>query len=95
MRFGSKPEVKKKTPGLPIKYKGGGSMSVAVCPVCREVTHISFGYFVRHGVRDHGKFNICAGSGQYRDWETGFQSRYPPIVTGKLFPNHEVSQSRY
>lgn len=36
---------------------------VVVCPVCREVVHLSCGYIVRHGVRYHSKFNICSGSG--------------------------------
>lgn len=35
----------------------------AVCPLCREVVHVYAGYFVRHGVRDHGHFQLCAGSG--------------------------------
>lgn len=38
-------------------------MSVAVCPVCREVVHVSVGYILRHGFRVHGYFKECSGSG--------------------------------
>lgn len=37
---------------------------VVVCPVCREVVHVSAGYIVQHGVRSHGVFSMCAGSRQ-------------------------------
>lgn len=37
---------------------------VVTCPVCREVVHVSCGYIVRHGTRDHGVLrSICSGSG--------------------------------
>lgn len=34
-----------------------------VCPVCREVVHVSAGYVVRHGVRHHLSFVECSASG--------------------------------
>lgn len=34
-----------------------------VCPFCRDVVHVSSGFFTRHGVRHHGIFELCAGSG--------------------------------
>lgn len=37
---------------------------VVVCDVCRDVVHASGGYLVRHGVRHHGIFHLCAGSGR-------------------------------
>lgn len=36
---------------------------VAVCPVCREVVHVSCGYILRHGSSVHSMFSECAGSG--------------------------------
>lgn len=36
---------------------------VAVCPVCREVVHISAGFILRHGSTVHLSFKECAGSG--------------------------------
>lgn len=38
-------------------------MSVVVCPVCRDVVHVHAGYIIRHGVRHHGVFSLCSGSG--------------------------------
>jgi len=35
---------------------------VVVCPVCREVVHVSGGYMMQHGSRYHGVFTLCAGS---------------------------------
>lgn len=34
-----------------------------VCPVCRDVVHVSCGFILRHGFRYHLKFQICSGSG--------------------------------
>lgn len=34
-----------------------------VCPICREVVHVSCGYIVRHGYTVHSVFKTCAGSG--------------------------------
>lgn len=42
--------------------KFGGQMT-QVCPFCRDVVHVSSGFFTRHGVRHHGIFELCAGSG--------------------------------
>lgn len=39
------------------------SMSVVVCPVCRDVVHTSAGYILRHGSNYHGRFSVCSGSG--------------------------------
>lgn len=36
---------------------------VQTCHVCRDVVHVYAGYFVRHGSRHHGLFDLCAGSG--------------------------------
>lgn len=36
---------------------------VVVCHVCRDVVHAHSGYLIRHGVRSHGVFHLCAGSG--------------------------------
>lgn len=36
---------------------------VQTCPICREVVHVSAGYFTRHGSRSHGIFQLCSGSG--------------------------------
>lgn len=36
---------------------------VVVCPVCREVVHLVCGYIHRHGVKYHGKMDLCAASG--------------------------------
>lgn len=38
-------------------------MSVVVCPVCRDVVHVSCGYIVRHGFTAHSMFQLCAGAG--------------------------------
>lgn len=37
---------------------------VVVCPVCRDVVHVSGGYIVIHGSRSHGVFYPCVGSRQ-------------------------------
>lgn len=45
----------------------GPNLGVAmgqVCRYCREVITVHLGYFVRHGVRHHGKLELCAGSGE-------------------------------
>lgn len=34
-----------------------------MCPVCRDVVHVSCGYIMRHGVTHFGKFELCSGSG--------------------------------
>lgn len=36
---------------------------VTSCPICRDVVHVYAGYFVRHGVHHHGRFELCSGSG--------------------------------
>lgn len=36
---------------------------VVVCPVCRDVVHVTAGYILRHGFKSHGVLNVCAGSG--------------------------------
>lgn len=35
---------------------------VVVCPVCREMVHTYNGYILKHGIKYHGKEDLCAGS---------------------------------